>query len=158
MTAIYPHLTITIKIGTITMIIRDRHRFSRLRSHSCKVIDTGVTVKVTHKGVHSRSYHWPTYHSTSHHRNSSTYHYQWDTPHRRPSSHRSFPRDCSRSMDHVHVTQTQPQKHHLKTSYRSDQTTWKNKDRNFKQVTIDYPPSKYYSSDEQSSKSNEDLN
>ena len=45
-----------------------------------------------------------------------------------------------------------------KLSYSSNQTTWKNKDRKCKQVTIDDPPSKYYSSDEQSSKSDVDLN
>ena len=43
-------------------------------------------------------------------------------------------------------------------SYSSDQTAWKTKDRKQKQVTIDDPPSEYYSSDEQASKSDEDLN
>ena len=35
---------------------------------------------------------------------------------------------------------------------------WKNKDRRHKQVTIDDPPSEYYSSDEQDSDSEDDLN
>ena len=35
---------------------------------------------------------------------------------------------------------------------------WKHKDRGHKQVTIDDPPSEYYSSDEQDSDSEDDLN
>ena len=35
---------------------------------------------------------------------------------------------------------------------------WKPKDRKYKQVTIDDPPSEYYSSDEQDSDSEDDLN
>ena len=45
-----------------------------------------------------------------------------------------------------------------KPSYSSNRTAWKNKDKKHKQVTIDDPPSDYYSSDEPSSESNEDLN
>ena len=35
---------------------------------------------------------------------------------------------------------------------------WKHKDRGHKQVTIDDPPSEYYSSDEQDSDTEDDLN
>ena len=45
-----------------------------------------------------------------------------------------------------------------KPSYSSKRTAWKNKDKKYKQVTIDDPPSDYYSSDEPSSESDEDLN
>ena len=38
------------------------------------------------------------------------------------------------------------------------QLPWKNKDRRHKQVTIDDPSSEYYSSDEQDSDSENDLN
>ena len=55
--------------------------------------------------------------------------------------------------DHVHHTNTSS-----KPSYSCDHTAWKNKDRKYKQVTIDDSPSEYYNSDEQDSKSDEDLN
>ena len=37
-------------------------------------------------------------------------------------------------------------------------TPWEYKDRRHKQVTIDNPPSEYYSSDDQDSDSEDDLN
>ena len=53
-------------------------------------------------------------------------------------------------------------KHHYKTSQRSSSslqpTPWKSKDRKYKQVTIDDPLSEYYSSDEEDSNSEDDLN
>ena len=68
---------------------------------------------------------------------------------------RSFP-GITVDPDHVHHT------HHHKTSarpsYSSNQTAWKTKNRKHKQVTIDDPPSEYYSSDEQANKSDDDLN
>ena len=45
-----------------------------------------------------------------------------------------------------------------KPSYSSNKTAWKHKDKKYKQVTIDYSPSDYYSSGELSSESDEDLN
>ena len=55
-----------------------------------------------------------------------------------------------------------PTNHHYKTPKRqssnSHPTPWKHKDRKYKQVTIDDPPSEYYSSDEQDSDSEDDLN
>ena len=50
---------------------------------------------------------------------------------------------------------TNPHKDHLLSSHS---TSWKPKDRRHKQVTIDDPPSEYYSSDEQDSDSEDDLN
>ena len=44
------------------------------------------------------------------------------------------------------------------SSASSQTTPWKNKDRRHKQVTIDDPPSEYYSSDDQDSDSEDDLN
>ena len=44
-----------------------------------------------------------------------------------------------------------------KPSYSSNRRAWKIKDRKYKQVTIDDLPSEYYSSDEPSSESDEDL-
>ena len=130
---------------------QDRHRFSRshnprYRSNSCSD---------SHRS-HSRSFHWPSCNSTSCHRSWSTYHYWWDTPHSRSSSCRSFSRDNNRSRTHTY------NKHHHKISTRpsssSNQTPLKTKDRKYKQVTIDDPPSEYYSSDEQDSDSEDDLN
>ena len=46
----------------------------------------------------------------------------------------------------------------MRPSYSSDKTPWKTKDRKYKQVTIDDPPLEYYSSDEQASDSEDDLN
>ena len=45
-----------------------------------------------------------------------------------------------------------------KPSYSSTKKAWKHKDEKYKQVTIDDPLSDYYSSDEPSSESDEDLN
>ena len=45
-----------------------------------------------------------------------------------------------------------------KPTYSSSRTAWKNKNKKCKQVAIDDPQSNYYSSDEKSSESGEDLN
>ena len=57
---------------------------------------------------------------------------------------------------------TFPKKQHYKlaqgSSSSSQTTPWKHKDRRHKQVTIDNPPSEYYSSDDQDSDSEDNLN
>ena len=77
-------------------------------------------------------------------------------PHCRSSSHRNFSRDDSRSWPH------KSQKQHYKPAQGSSSSSqakpWKHKDRRHKQVTIDNPPSEYYSSDDQDSDSEDDLN
>ena len=133
----------------------DRHRFSRSSSHSCSHRYRSNSQSNSWQS-HSRSYHRPTHHTTSCHRNSSRYCHWQDTPYRRSSSHQCFSWDHSRSRpctSHKNncITSSKP-------AYSSCWTAWKNKDRNYKQVTIDDPPSKHYSFDEPSSKSNEDLN
>ena len=149
-----PHLRVTIVIGITTMTIEIGTGSADLDLAPI-ILDIGVTVAVTHRSC-SRSFHQCSHCSTSCHRSSSTYHYQWDMLHHRSSSCRSFSRDNSRSRTHT------SHKHHHKTSTRlsssSDQTPWKTKDRKYKQVTIDDPPSEYYSSDEQDSDSEDDLN
>ena len=45
-----------------------------------------------------------------------------------------------------------------KPSYSSNKTALKHQDKKYKKVTIDDPPSDYYSSDDPSSDSDEDLN
>ena len=58
---------------------------------------------------------------------------------------------------HAHPanTITKPQEDHLPTQIKHPESP---KDRKYKQVTIDDPPSEYYSSDEQDSDSEDDLN
>ena len=137
---------------------RERHRFSRSRSHSCTLRYRSHSQNNSQRS-HSRSYHRCPHKSTSHHRYSSTYQYQWDTPHRRSSSHRScsvHSRDCSRSRPcTLHKTS---QTASSKPPYSSSKTAWKHKDKKCKKVTIDDSPSDSYSSDDPSSDSEEDLN
>ena len=134
---------------------RDRHRFSHSQSCSHNPRYRSNSHSDSHKS-HSRSFHWPSCHSFLHHRSSSTYCYCHDTPHHRSSSSRHFSRDDSRSR-----TQRSSRQHYKpaqRSSSSSQSTPWKPKDRRHKQVTIDDPPSKYYSSDEQDSDSEDDLN
>ena len=137
---------------------RDKHRFNRSRSHSHSHRYRSHSQSNSQRS-HSRSYHRHPHRSTSHHKHSNTYHHQWDTTHRRSSSHISssaHSRDCSRSKpctSHKTTCMTSS-----KPSYSSNKTAWKQKYKKYKQVTIDDPPSNYYSSDEPSSESEEDLN
>ena len=117
--------------------------------------DIGVTVIVILTEAlldHFISLH----HSSSHHRSSSTYCYHHDTPHFSSSSCRHFSRDDSRSR--THKSNRQHYKPAQRSSSSSQSTPWKPRDRRHKQVTIDDPPSEYYSSDAQDSESEDDLN
>ena len=137
---------------------RDRHRFIRSRSHSQSHGYRSHNQSNPQRS-HSRSYHRCPHRSTSCHRHSNTYHHQQGTPHRRFSLHRSssiHSRDHSRSKPHTlhkttHMTSSKP-------SYSFNKTAWKHKGKKYKQVTIDDSPFDYYSSDEPSSESEEDLN
>ena len=130
---------------------KERHRFSHSGSHSH---NHGYRSSSHHD--HSRSFHRPSQCSYSCHRSSSSYLYHCDMPHHRSSSHRNFSQDDSRSQPH------KSHKQHYKpaqaSSSGSQATPWKNKDRRHKQVTIDNPPSEYYSSDDPDSDSEDDLN
>ena len=134
---------------------RDKHRFSLTRSHSHNPRYRSNSHSDSHRSC-SRSFHQPSWHSSSRHRSSSTYCYCWDTPHCRSSSCRNFSQDDSRSRTH------KSNKHHYKSTERSSSssqsTPWKPKDRRYKQVTIDDPPLEYYSSDDKDSDSEDDLN
>ena len=125
---------------------QDKHRFSRSQSHSHNPRYRSNSHSDSCRS-HSSSFHQPSCHSTSCHRSSSTYCYCQDTPHHRSSSCKNFSRDNS----------TKPQNPKM-TIFQLKSTTWKSKDRKYKQVTIDDPPSEYYSSDEQDSNSEDDLN
>ena len=73
-----------------------------------------------------------------------------------PHHKRHLSREDSRSRTHKSSRQ------HYKPTQRSSSSLqtmpWKHKDRRHKQVTIDDPPSEYYSSDEQDSDLEDDLN
>ena len=135
--------------------LRDRHRFSWSQSHSYNPRHRSNSRRDSHRS-HSRSFHRPSCCSTSHHRCSSMYCYCNDMPHCRSSSWQHSSREDSRSRTHRSCRQ------HYKPSQRSSSSLqtmpWKNKDRRHKLVTIDDPPSEYYSSDEQDSDLEDDLN
>ena len=63
----------------------------------------------------------------------------------RPSSHRNTSQDDSRSQ---HKSQKQHYRPAQGSSSTSQASSWKHKDKRHKQVTIDDPPSEYYSSDD----------
>ena len=149
-----PHLGIIATPGIPTMII-EIDTVSVVPNPTHTTLDTGVTAIMTPEGTAPDCFR-PSCHSSSCHRSSSSYHYCHDTPHRRSSSLRNFSQDDSRSQPH------KSHKQHYKpaqgSSSSSQTTPWKNKDRQHKQVTIDDPSSVYYSSDEQDSGSEDDLN
>ena len=134
---------------------RDRHRFSQSWSRSHNPRYRSNSHSDPHRS-HSWSFHRPSCHSFSYHRSSSTYHYCHDTPHCRSSSHRHFIRDDRRSR--TKRSSKQNYKPTQRSSSSSQSKPWKPKDRKHKQVTTDDPPSEYYSSDEQDSDSEDDLN
>ena len=61
------------------------------------------------------------------------------------------------SRSRTHKSSRQHYKPTQRSSSSSQTMPWKHKDRRHKQVTIDNPPSEYYSSDEQDSDSEDDL-
>ena len=134
---------------------RDRHRFSWSWSHSYNPWYRSNSHSDSCRS-HSRSFHLPSPHSSLHHRSSSIYRYCHNTPHHRSSSCRHLSREDSRSR--THRSSRQQYKPAQRSSSSSQSMPWKPKDRRHKQVTIDDPPSEYYSSDEQDSDSEDDLN
>ena len=88
-------------------------------------------------------------------RSSSSYHRHCDTPHCRPLSQRNTSRDDSRSR---HRSRKQHYNPDQGSSSTSRAPSWKHKDKRHKQVTIDDPPSEYYSSDDNDCDSDDDLN
>ena len=123
------------------------------------VIDTEVTVRVIHKGVTPGNI--TDVHTEAHHATGTQAHITIDKTLHIEDLHdtegfSAHSRDCRSSRPctshkNTHITPSKP-------SYSSNRTAWKNKDRKYKQVTIDDMPPEYYSSDEPSSESDEDLN
>ena len=124
-----------------------RSRYSRSRSRPHNHSYRSSSCHAPHSSQ-SRSFHRSSHHHFSCNRSSSLHHCHHDTPHRRCSTSRHTSRDDSRSC---HRTRQQ----HYKLSRGS---SWKSKDRKHKQVTIDDPPSDYYSSDNSDRSSDDDLN
>ena len=120
------------------------------------VIATGVTVEATHKGVILGPTTDP--HTTAHHATETQVLTTTNkTLHTEDLHHTEVFPGITVDLDHVHHTNTTT-KHHQNHLTAQTKQPGKTKDRKYKQVTIDDPPSKYYSSDEQASKSDDDLN
>ena len=149
-----PHLGIAIKIGTITMTIETGKGLAGPDPiHT--VIATGVPVKVPAKGVILGLITDP--HTTAHHAIEAQVTTTTDeTPLTADPCYAEVFLGIAVDPDHVHHTNTTTR--HQQDCYSSNQTAWRTKDRKHKQVTINDPPSEYYSSDEQASKSDNDLN
>ena len=126
---------------------KDRSRFSHSQSHPCNHRYRSSSCQDTHRS-HSRSFHRPSHCSSS-------YRYCCNMPHCRPSSHRNTSRDDSRSQ---HKSKKQHYRPAWGYSSTSQASSWKHKDKRHKQVTIDDPPSEYYSSHDNDSNSEDDLN
>ena len=84
---------------------RDRHRFSRTRSHSCTHRYRSHSQNNSQRSCYG-SYHRHPHRSTSHHRYSNTYCYRWDTPHRGLPHIEALPciLDTTVGLDHVLCT------------------------------------------------------
>ena len=139
--AIDPHLEITIAIGIITI-----KTGTGLAGPDPVPIttDIGVTVTVTHEEVVLDPTTDP--HTVAHHASEAQAHIITnETPHTTDPNHAEVSPETTVDLGSMHHTNT-------------DHTTWKTKARKHKQVTIDDPPSEYYSSDEQASNSEDDLN
>ena len=103
--AIDPHLTITIEIGNITMIISLAGQ-----DPISTVIATGVTVKVTHKGVIPGPITDP--HTTAHHTTETQVHTATTkTLHTKDPHHTEVFPGITVDPDHMHHTNTTT-KHH----------------------------------------------
>ena len=133
---------------------KDRSRFSCSRSHPCIHRYRSSSCKDSCRS-HSRSFHRSSHCSISHHRSSNSYCHCCNTPHSRPSSHRNVSLDDSRCR---HKCRKQHYRLAQGSSSTSQAPSWKHKDKRHKQVTIDDPPSEYYSSDDSDSDSEDDLN
>ena len=137
---------------------QDRYQNSRSRSQSHSHRYHSHSHNNSHRS-HYRSHHRHHCRSTSQHHNSSTHCYCHDTPGQRSSSHRSF---LTHSRDHSKSQPCTPYKTSKNTSFKSSSTTSRTKvklqDKKHKRVTLDDYQSDYYSSDDTSSDSEDDLN
>ena len=133
---------------------RDQHRYNRSRSQS----HSRRYWSHSHNNLHgscSRLCNRHPNRSTSCHHHWCTYHYCHDTPHRKSSSHRSsstHSRDCYKSRTCISYKPSKTTS--SKPSSSSSRTTVKHQARS----TIDDAQSDYYSSDDTSNDSEDDVN
>ena len=129
---------------------RHEHRRSRFSHSRSQPHDHSYRSSSCHDPwrSRSRSFHRSSRHHFSCDRSSSSHHHCCDTPHCRQSTSRHISRDNSRSC---HRTRKQQYK-------LSQGSSWKSKDRKYKQVTIDDSTSDHYSSDDSDRTSDDDLN
>ena len=114
-----------------------------------------ATVKATHEGVVLGPTTDP--HTAAHHVTETQVHTTADeTLHTEDLHHTEVFPGITVDPDHMHHTNTTA-KHHQNCITAPTEQPGKT-DRKYKQVTIDDPPSEYYSSDEQASESDNDLN
>ena len=149
------HLRVTITIGTTTVTIEMGTGSADLDLTPI-ILDIGVTVTVTLAEVTLDPFTDP--HATAHHATEAQAHTVIDeTCHTKDPHHVGVSPEITVDPGHARPTNTIT-KTPRRPSSSSDQTPWKTKDRKYKEVTIDDPPSEYYSSDEQDSDSEDDLN
>ena len=97
-------------------------------------------------------------HTTAHHATEAQTHTITNkTLHTADPDHAEVSPEITVDLGHTHPTNTITNTS-TRPSSSSNKTGWKTKDRKYKQVTINDLPSKYYSSDEQASNSEDDLN
>ena len=118
--------------------------------------DIGVTVTVTLAEVTLDPFTDP--HAAAYHAAEAQAHtITNETLHTADPHHTGVSPEITVDPGHTHPTNTitKHQQDHLPAPIKK---CWKTKDRKYKQVTIDDPPSEYNSSDEQDSNSEDDLN
>ena len=150
-----PDLKITIAIGIITVTIKTDIGLASPNPVPATT-DTGVTVTVTHKEIALDPITDP--HTIAHHATEAQAHIVTDeTPHTADPHHAEVSPDTTVDLDHIHHTNTttKHQQDHLPALIEQ---SGKPKTGKHKQVTIDGPPSEYFSSDEQASDSEDGLN
>ena len=150
-----PPLGIIIEIGTITVTIEIGIGLTG-QDPIHTVIDTGVTAAVTYKEFALGPI--TNQHAAAHHITEAQAHTATnETPNTADPHHKKVFPEIAVDPDHVHHTNTttKHQQDHLTVS---TEQPGKPRDKKHKQVTIDDPPSEYYSSDEQASKSDDVLN
>ena len=152
---IHQHLRVIITPGITTMTIGIGTGSADLDLTPI-ILDIGVTVTVTLTEVALDPFTNP--HTTAHHATEAQAHTTTaETHHTADPHHTGVSPEITADLEHAHPakTITKPQKDHLPVHIK---TPWKSKDKKYKQVTIDGLPSEYYSSDEQDSDSEDDLN
>ena len=150
-----PHLGVTIAKGITTMTIKIGTGSADLDLAPI-ILDIGETVAVTLTEVTLDPFTNP--HAIAHHATEARAHTIFDeTCHTADPHHAGVYPEITVGPGHTHPTNTikKPQQDHLPAQIKHP---GKPKDKKYKQVTIDDPSSEYYSSDEQDSNSEDDLN